>query len=777
VGPIRAVRQFASNIRHSALFTRFAGLILVLGAAAASIVAIDPPAPRPIDAPPTEYSAERAASHLRAIAQEPHPIGSAAHDSARAYVVRAFTELGLKPRIVEGRAAARVAGTVFSAHVESVVARLQGARGSGKAVALVAHYDTVPQSFGASDDTSGIATLLETARALKARPPLDNDVLFLATDGEEMALLGAQTLLEDPSVGPHLGVVLNFEARGVRGAVAMYDPSPESGELVRILAEVAARPITGSFLAALAQALPNDSDVAVFKRAGIPALGFAYADGLEHYHRHTDDLAHLDLASLEHDGSYALSMADALGRRDLATIKARDIAYFDLFGRLLVRYPFWAARLLATCTVGLGVLLVRAGLRQRLITGRGLVIGAGLFLGGVALAGIAAGIGQVAAGLVIQDFFRLALQSKRLAWQAVLLSTAVITALWGRSISRGRGWDIAFGTLSVWTVVLVAVAVFAPGLTPPLQWPLLGSWLGTGTAAFRREPAAIYLGALPGAVLLGAVVYSVAVAVGATMAFAPALFFAFGAGLLAPALARLDWLTLRILAGSALMLAIADTVAAVETGRYGTSNPRTDSLVYGIDADQGTARFFSYDSPLDPYVAQYLDPSSSTPLPAFTRVVEPLKWTAAPVEKYTRNDLNVLSDETKGGTRTLAVRIRVSPGVRCVHVWDEGDSVLRASSIDGAPVLDVFRFSPERDETLFRLMTGDTSRRGFRMHHCALSPDGSLTVVLEARPGARVKLRVVSERSGLPVSVAARGRNSIPAQESDISLVSSAFTL
>ena len=126
--------------------------------------------------------------------------------------------------------------------------------------------------------------------------------------------------------------------------------------------------------------------------------------------------------------------------------------------------------------------------------------------------------------------------------------------------------------------------------------------------------------------------------------------------------------------------------------------------------------------------------------------------------------------------RTLAIRISVSKGARCVRVWDEGNTVLTATSIDGTRVRDVFRFSPERDEMLFRLMTGDASSPSFRMHHCVLPPDGSLDVVLATRAGTRTKLRVVAEINGLPEIVTPRD-GPMPEGESDVTLVSRGFSL
>ncbi len=52
---------------------------------------------------------------------------------------------------------------------------------------------------GAMDDASGVASLIEIARALKAAPPR-RSVLFLAVTGEEMGLLGSRYFASHPSV-------------------------------------------------------------------------------------------------------------------------------------------------------------------------------------------------------------------------------------------------------------------------------------------------------------------------------------------------------------------------------------------------------------------------------------------------------------------------------------------------------------------------------------------------------------------------------------------------
>jgi len=87
------------------------------------------------------------------------------------------------------------------ADVRNVAARLPG-RASTKAVALVAHYDTVLHAPGAADAGSAVAALLETLRALRAGPPLRNDVVFVFTDAEELGMVGAEAFVAESARRP-----------------------------------------------------------------------------------------------------------------------------------------------------------------------------------------------------------------------------------------------------------------------------------------------------------------------------------------------------------------------------------------------------------------------------------------------------------------------------------------------------------------------------------------------------------------------------------------------
>src|SRR5262249_8235602 len=156
------------------------------------------------------------------------PVGSPEHASVLDYIVGEARTIGLDTEVqrTSGFRRSRT-GQVQGAAVENIVARLPG-KNNTRAVLLAGHYDSVATGPGASDDGSAVATMLETARALKAGPPLGNDLIFLFTDAEEVGLLGAQAFVTENPAVKNVGVVFNLEARGNEGATLMFETSADN---------------------------------------------------------------------------------------------------------------------------------------------------------------------------------------------------------------------------------------------------------------------------------------------------------------------------------------------------------------------------------------------------------------------------------------------------------------------------------------------------------------------------------------------------------------------
>ena len=97
--------------------------------------------------------------------------------AAASYIFSSFEKLGFKPHLQQFEFAGQ------PMHNIEVIIPGVGAR-ADKYVVVGAHYDTVPTTFGADDNASGVAALLELARRLKDIKP-DCTICLVAYANEE----------------------------------------------------------------------------------------------------------------------------------------------------------------------------------------------------------------------------------------------------------------------------------------------------------------------------------------------------------------------------------------------------------------------------------------------------------------------------------------------------------------------------------------------------------------------------------------------------------------
>src|SRR6185503_13596733 len=313
----------------------FAALAVVLALVAWRYA---PPSPRDTDAPVGEFSALRARAALARVLgdQRPHLTGTAANAAERERLLAELRQLGLQPEVEERFVCG---GGGRCARVANVLARVPGDGPPDGAALLACHYDSVGAGPGAADDGAGVATALETARALLASPRLPHDVWLLIDDGEEQALLGAEAFVRDAARTKRFIAVVNVEARGTTGPSLMFELSTGSAWLVREAASVLPRPATNSIYYTLYQRLPNDTDLTVFKRHGMAGVNFAFVGGPLRYHTRRDDLDHLDLGSLQHHGDHALAMVRSLAGPESSWRRVGEAVFFDVLTLFVVRWP------------------------------------------------------------------------------------------------------------------------------------------------------------------------------------------------------------------------------------------------------------------------------------------------------------------------------------------------------------------------------------------------------------------------------------------------------
>jgi acetylornithine deacetylase/succinyl-diaminopimelate desuccinylase-like protein len=227
-----------------------AAWFVVIGLAALAILQMKPPRPVPATASEQEFSAERALDHVRIIARTPHPLGTEANAAVREYLVSQLSSLGLNPQVKSAVGMRRSARHIVIGATHNIVGRLSGTANSG-AVMLMAHYDSVYRAPGAADDGAGVAAILESVRALRARSALKNDLIVLLTDGEESGLLGADAFASSHPWMNDVSIILNFEGRGNHGPSLLFETSRNNGFLIKAVAHSASHPIGSSLFYSL----------------------------------------------------------------------------------------------------------------------------------------------------------------------------------------------------------------------------------------------------------------------------------------------------------------------------------------------------------------------------------------------------------------------------------------------------------------------------------------------------------------------------------------------
>jgi hypothetical protein len=264
---------------------------------------------------PAVFSRERmleTVSWLAAPAREGRGVGTKGLADAARYLAAQFTAIGLEPAGDDGgylqslRSPTGPDGQPHELH--NVVGYIPGQdpRFAGQAVVISAHYDHLGYGWpderaqaeqgavyhGADDNASGVAVLLELARAYRKAPP-PRSLVFLAVSGEEAGLLGSANYVTDPRPVPVGGIraVINLDTVGRLGdqpvQVLGTETAAEWPPLFRGVGFTTGVPI---------ETVPGataSSDQQSFVNAGVPGVQI-FTGAHQDYHRPSDTVDKVD---------------------------------------------------------------------------------------------------------------------------------------------------------------------------------------------------------------------------------------------------------------------------------------------------------------------------------------------------------------------------------------------------------------------------------------------------------------------------------------------------
>ena len=596
-------------------------LLLLIAAIYWSLSALMPRKISDLNTDKNEFSTERALIHLKKITKAPHFVGSEEHEKVRNYIVGELETLGLNVEIQESFSM-REWGNLSKP--KNIITKIKGSDNT-KALLLLSHYDSAPQaSLGASDAGSGVVTILESLRAfINSGKQPKNDIIIVITDAEELGLNGADIFVNKHPWAKDVGLVLNFEARGSGGPAVMW-PETNGGNAKLVDEFVKANPsypVAYSLIYSIYKLLPNDTDATRFREDGdIESFNFAFIDDHYDYHTANDTFERLDRNTLEHQGSYLMTLLNYFSNADLSDLKStEDKIYFNvpLFKTVTYGYSFiWPMLILA---VVLFIALVFYGFKaSRLVKGDVIKGFIPLFVSIISCLIIGFILWEIIKYLNPQYSEMLhgfTYNGYTYIMAFCLVAIGVCACIYNRYYKEGNIASLLVAPIVIWLIICALVAQYLKGagfFIIPVYFALISLFV----LIRQQKPSLILMAVLCFPLLM---IFSPFLKL-----FPVALGFFMKIGSISVTVKLISMLLIALIFGLMISLfgffrhkkrmsyvlffiAFCFLISAQFNSGFNEERPKPNSLVYVLNADTNTANWATYDKKLDVWTGNFID--------------------------------------------------------------------------------------------------------------------------------------------------------------------------
>jgi Peptidase family M28 len=726
-----------------------------------------PPATLSADADATAFSAERAYVYLKKTHGQPHPLGSAAHDSTVKTIVRVLKSAGIAPEvqhttgILIDSAGYFAANQLWAVNVQNIVAKIPGTNPRGT-ILLMAHYDAMPTTCGASDGGAGTASLLEIARALKTSGPLENDVLLFFSDADVNGCVGAETFKARHPLARQFDVAIKVEGMGNGGGAMLIYTGANNYRLVRDFARAAPRPQTLLFANDILNymQMASSPDVAVMlKGRSAAGMGFAYADNPQVYHTMIDCPDNLDAGVMQQYGDNVLAFTRFLGNRPLQRYREEqpEAVAFSIGRFSTYVYPStWAMPLALLLTLLLAV-FTRFDIKKQKTNPRLLLGDAGLFLawwiGAMTLSTLVMyGIKKFNPNYAV--FLQGIYGFNWYLPMMVALSLALFYGVFRRRMFAGKGqtlwvsavwWGAVMSLLTAWAApsasyfftfpLYGALMLYAHRLYYPARvWPFWGLLIYGVWVALICTPAVLFM------YLFSARYYAMG---DFPYAFLSVFLFAWMLGMLTPL-----WQALAKSANGTIprravwaTAAVGTVFAAIGLANSGFSDkqPYPNYVAYDYDADAGKAFWFAVGTKTDVYTKQWLGETPERAqyeiFPGYFPDWQYAGWkTEAPLLEFPQPQLFISGDTIINGHRKSQLNIATDRYWNALRLSVRTDHLGSDYTLNGRP------FST----------AGLPDSLKNRLRIILFNPEDTVRLAFQSGQGDKIHFYLEAYRNGLP---------------------------
>ncbi|XP_026081649.1 endoplasmic reticulum metallopeptidase 1 [Carassius auratus] len=231
--------------------------------------------------------------------------------------------------------------------ITNIAVKLQPKTGAQHFMLANCHFDSVPNSPGASDDAVSCSVMLEVLHSLvNLSMPLKHGVIFLFNGAEETKLQASHGFITQHPWAQQVRAFVNLEAAGVGGKELVFQTGPENPWLVQAYARAAIYPFASVVGQEIFQSrlIPSDTDFRIFRDFGnIPGIDLAFIENGFIYHTKYDTPERIHTKSIQRTGDNILSLLKHLVMSeelaDSSKYRSGNMVFFDMLGVMLVVYP------------------------------------------------------------------------------------------------------------------------------------------------------------------------------------------------------------------------------------------------------------------------------------------------------------------------------------------------------------------------------------------------------------------------------------------------------
>lgn len=652
------------------------------------------------EAPLSEFSTKRALAIVKSIAIKPHFVGSEYHETVAQHLQNELEKLGLQTAAQEGFTMTEKGTLVYS---KNILAKINGTSNT-KALLLLSHYDSAPHSFspGASDDASGVATILESVRAfLYAKTKHKNDIVILFSDAEELGLNGAALFVSQHKWASQIGLVLNFEARGSSGpSFMLMETNNGNAKMVTEFSKGNAKyPMSNSLMYSIYKMLPNDTDLTVFREKGkIQGFNFAFIDNHFNYHTAQDTYQNLNPNSLAHQGSYIMPLLAYFSNSDLTNLNSSDNKIYFNVPFAFVSYPFGWILPMLLIAIGLVLLFVFIGLGKQLLRMDEIIKGLFSLFGALLITGLVTYIGwKIVLAFYPQynDILHgFTYNGHDYIYGFVSLTLAICFLIYRKDSKRNSEMNQLIAPLFIWILINIGIAIQLQG-AGFLIIPVIASSLMLGYFVLTQKSNAFLnvIMALPTLILLAPFIQLFPIGLGLKILVGSSILTVLSFAILLPIFGSFS--QKKLWSAFSLLVAIGFFVKAHQSSDYNAKNAKPNSLVYILNGDTNKANWATYDTNLDEWTKRYLggnqkDAKALNSDKLYSKYGSEYTFMAdAPTATIAKPTVEFITDSTIGKNRYLKIVITPNRKVNRYDVFANEKVTIQNLKANGAKSIDL----------------------------------------------------------------------------------------